>query len=205
MSHTIDPNRFPRVAAYLDQLPAGMASFPQCQVKSALFRAAITAQPLPELEPGALPEELMKLVREPPRQSDWLSEVAVMVYNMAIADTGKLTDAQFLNAILEVNRRSFSGPIYKMLLGLASPSLLIAAGGARWGTMHRGSTLAVEKTSSRDCEARLTFPPRLFTHLMLQDFARALQAALEASRAKNATVAVASWGEDFGCYLAQWS
>jgi hypothetical protein len=52
---------------------------------------------------------------------------------------------------------------------------------------------------------RLTFPPRLFTHLMLQDFSRAMQAALEASRAENTSVDVMGWGEDFGCYRARWS
>ncbi|MGI5860558.1 MAG: hypothetical protein ACOX6T_00710 [Myxococcales bacterium] len=204
MSQTVDPKLFPRVAAYIAQLPDGLASYPQCQIKGALFRSALSYLPLPEVEPGALPDEVLKLVREPPRQSDWIPEVAAMAYNVAYADARKLSDAEFLDVMLEANRRSFAGPIYKILLGLASPYLLVAAGGARWGTMHRGSTLTIEKSDSHECDGRLAFPPRLFTELMLLDFSRAMQAALEASRAKEATVTLTDWGEEFGFYVARW-
>jgi len=89
-------------------------------------------------------------------------------------------------------------------MGLASPHLLIAAGSAIWGAMHKGSAVKLETSKEGSLTARLTFPPRLFNRLLVESWGRSIQAAIDHSRAKSSAVRLIECSDSHGLFEAQW-
>jgi hypothetical protein len=97
-----------------------------------------------------------------------------------------------------------NGPLYRMLVAVASPAVLLQGAKMKWTSMHRGTDLEVTRTAT-GAEVRMTYPPHLYTTLNLAGFADGFEAILELSKARDVGVEVLSAGPT-GCrFVATWT
>lgn len=191
------------VAAYVEALPKGLASYSDYQQKGAIFREFLAGLRLRDLA-EQLPPELAELVRSPPPVNAWVSEVhAHAVYEAACAAFFSDQDA-FVEAAYEHNLRLIEGPLYGILFKLVSPERVLAGGVSRWTKFHRGQRLLIERVASGHAAVRLIAPPGLTTALLARCYGTGFRAALEAAGGTAVTIDVSPSGPGEYRYHASW-
>ncbi len=195
--------RYPRLSAYLAALPAGLGSYPECQVKTSLSLTHLEGMPLPRPDPSQVPEPLSRYLARPP-SSMWMPEVEARALSIAVADHFRMTDAQYLGWVKAQNRTFFRSLMYRSVMSFISPSWIIPKATARWAAVHRGSVLAAEFVGPTDVDVVLTFPPHLFAGLALQQLVAVFEAVFEHSNARNPKVTLATVDETRAVYRAHW-
>jgi len=178
----------PSITSYLDRLPVGVASYPECLVKASVFRNALAVKPLgPEV---ALPPEVRALVDHPPPVSVWIPEVQFNVITLAVRDTHFAADDLdgYLAWVLDQNRKLLGTPLYRALFLLVSPERLLLGLEKRWGTFRRGTELRLHRQAPGEVELRLVTPPFLHSQLAMEGLAMAFRAAVERAGARDARV-----------------
>jgi hypothetical protein len=192
----------PSYTRYLASLPGGLATHPDAQAKASLVRAFLEGQPADVLR--RLPEPLQPLVREPPIENAWIPEVQFCAFFHALCEALGHLPAARAAWIRSRNQSLFSGPLYRLLMTVASPERVLREAARRWGVFHRGSALDFEGFSDDGARVRLAFPPGLFDAFMLDAFSEAFAAALESARAKDPLVQVEASGPGFARFVARW-
>lgn len=174
---------------YLASLPDGMRSFPKCQVRGEVLDH--TLDWLGEVN-GTLDPVLRDWVRSYRplgRAMEWVPEVLLNCVSLQVADEGYPSGQAWLNDVYRRQRAIYQTPLYRALLLVLSPTLLMMGASDRWKAYRRGSTLAVDKwtktPAGRKTTATLEHPPGLHTELHLLSLAQALVAAVDASGAKG--------------------
>ncbi|MCA9613501.1 MAG: hypothetical protein H6721_14785 [Sandaracinus sp.] len=188
------------IERYLADLPAGLDSYPECQVKGSAFRSSLEvlgpeeAEQLPfargYLESGVLP-------------SAWYSEVHFAVLVLATR-ARYASEAALLDRIFEANLEMFRSKLYYRLMAFLTPAGLLKRGATNWAQFHRGSHFAVSAIGERDAQATLEFPKHLFTTLHARMFAKAFEAALVFNGAKDAKLDVEGIDATVVRYRASW-
>lgn len=194
----------PTVASYLDHLPEGEASYPDCTVKASLLRNALGARPLgPEVP---LPPTVRALVAHPPPVSVWIPEVHFNAVSIAIRDVhfgGPTLDA-YLAWVYDQNRRLFTTALYRALFFVLSPERLLVGMEKRWGSFRRGTEASVVERSSSAVEIRVTAPPFLYTETTVRGMAAALQSAIDCAGARRSHVEGAQLSPTEVAYRGRW-
>jgi hypothetical protein len=193
--------RYPRLAAYLAALPAGLDSYPECQT-----RGTLAAEFAADVSRGArdLPHEVAQLFAAQP--ATWIPEAQLAATILAVADHAGRGDDEHAEWVREKNRAVFRGVVYRSLMAFFTPAGLLEKASSRWESFHRGTALGVERLADRHVRARLEFPPHLVSGPLLpRAYGAAMQAALEHSRAKTATLEVEDVGATWVTYRARWT
>jgi len=193
---------YPRLAEYVRRLPRGLDSYPDVQIKALPVRKGLSDKPLPP-DP-ALPPAILRLLTMPLLASSWASSAAAHGMLLAIADHHRMTDAQYVQWALERNRLLLKEKVYHGLLSLASPALLLRGATSRWSTFHRGIELVIEHMGAYETAATLRFPSFLLNEMLAHGLAMGIQAALEASRAKELRFSVDAVTERSARLSASW-
>lgn len=132
--------RLPSVDRYLERLPRGLSSHPECQVKASVYRDALASHGL-ESVISELPRELRELVLEPPPVSSWVPEVYANSIMMAIRDVHFEPGTVGVTAYSEWTRQRnlllLTRPLYRALFLLLSPERLLKGLQRRWGAFRR--------------------------------------------------------------------
>ncbi|MFL5274609.1 MAG: DUF2378 family protein [Anaeromyxobacteraceae bacterium] len=191
--------RYPRVAAYLESLPRGLASHPQCEARSSIVVHFLAGT---ERVDEPLPREVAQLLTPP--TTLWTPEVRLAATMLAVADQERWSDAQHQAWLLARNRELLSGIVYRALMAFLSPAALLEKAAARWSSLHRGTELDVERSGEREVVGRLSHPPRLFT-AVAPAYGAAFQAAIEHSRARTACVTEEDVTATCATYRARWT
>src|SRR3954468_10098960 len=132
-----------RMESYLEALSAGLDSHPDCHHKASITRQVLERFPTDKLP--TLPAPLQELVDAPPPSSLWIPEVHATALFLAICDAQFTNDDAYVRYSLDFNRELLRSPLYRVLMFVAVPALLIPQVGKQWGALHRGSTLSAEK------------------------------------------------------------
>lgn len=173
----IQRQHFPSLARYLDALPHGLDSYPDCQAKVSLVRSMLEEHPLAKFVPE-LPTPLAELIRQPPPMSAWMSEVHLRAILRVIHDR-VLTDRRaFVKWTYEAQKRLLAGPVYRLLFSVMSVERLGDIAPSRWARFHRGSTMRVDYG---DMQSRVSFqfPPHLLDDLDLEASLAGIHVAIE--------------------------
>jgi hypothetical protein len=153
-----DRARFPTLALYLDRV-GGIDALPACQAKASVLRELLNEHALGSLADRALPAALQAFVRQPPPMNVWVSEVLSEAGYCAAYDFTFTSAAEATAANVRTNLRLFQLPMYRALMIVMTPSLLLRAASMRWSAFHRGSTLTVRESAAHSALAVLEFPP----------------------------------------------
>lgn len=179
------PTRFPLLQGYLDGLPDGLHSYPECRAKASLVRF-VTAR-CPEGEFTALPPPLAELVRSPPPATGWVPEVQYNALSLAVADLlGR--DASGFGALwYAVMDEMVQSPLYRVVLGLVSPTALLKTAAKRWGMFHVGTRLTAT-TSPDGLSLSIRHPAHLLDSVLAAGYVRVFEVLVAHSRQPKAQV-----------------
>ena len=135
--------QLPSVDRYLETLPKGAASYPECCVKASVLLSMLAAKPL--RTDVALPSALLALVDNPPALTEWIPEVhfnAVVLWVWEVHFGGR--DLESYRAwSLDHNRRLLGAPLYSVLFLVLSPDRLLNGMNNRWSAFRRGTELQI--------------------------------------------------------------
>lgn len=174
--------------AYLSSLPEGLRSLPRAQIKGNILDEQLEwlrelGVPLDPRVAGAV-----RSAQPLGRSMEWVSEVVCNAISLN-AYEGYPSEAAWTRAVYERQQRIFRTPLYRALMLVLSPTLMTMGAQQRWGAYRRGSELTVEKWQKSGPTmltfATLTYPPGLYTPLLLRGLGGMLRAAIEAAGAKE--------------------
>lgn len=199
----IDAARFPATAAYLASLPQGAASYPAHLAKASLYRKALEDRPLRDVR-GALPAELVTLIENPVPFSSWISQAAWRGVMRAIYDTHFHDEARYRAWIYRSNRAMFDSTMYKIMMSVVSPGVLLRGAELRWETFHRGVPLQVVRVGDRAASITMRYPAPLLDAFDLHVHSEAFRAAIDAAGARDSTVNAELVTPGHAAFSAHW-
>ncbi len=205
----MDHDRFPITAAYLERLPDGIRSHPQCLVKASVLRDVVDSRPLVTADLESLPAEVVQLVREPHPVSSWIPEVHALVVMLAVRDrhfaAGEEGSRTYEDWTYRRNRRLLARPLYRALFLLLSPDRLVRGVGRRWSMFRRGSSIEVVSREPGRVELEMISPPFLYEETVGRGLMGALRAATELAGGRAVEVELRSIEERSIRYELRWS
>lgn len=201
----LDPTRFPRAHQYLKSLPAGLDSFPECQINVHVLDHV--AMDHPQLAMATMsPKEIRDVLAG--HKGEWVTEATAGVVYMMVRDLCPL-DKDFLAWNFKNIARLFDRPLYRAMMRVLSTSLVVMGSTKRWSTFHRGTTMTAETVitleARRVARATLDFPEGLFNDLMLLQHCSTLEAALVASHATEPRAEYRRVGTGKAEFTASWA
>ncbi len=199
------PDPLPNLTRYLARLPAGLDSYPEARGKASLYRSMLDERLLEKARSCPLPSPLDQMVAAPHPVSSWIPEVHSNAMLLAIRDLAD-TDEQSFDAYSYARLRDlFAGPLYRVLLQLASPSLLIRAAAYRWDSFHRGSAFTLEDWSAHGAQIRIDYPRHLWNAQLGSGLRVGLQVILDISGARDCTLQVRDCTPETMRIVGRWS
>lgn len=129
----------PQLETYLASLPRGVDSHPQCVQKASVSREFLRFLPTGGLS-GQLPEQLEDLLARRLAASAWVPEAHASALLLAIHDLHFPGDeAGFVARSYVANKELLTGPLYRVLMLVASPSYLAKNAESRWNAFTGAS------------------------------------------------------------------
>lgn len=168
----------PHLRAYLDRLPAGLDSYPECRAKASLYRGMIDGL---GVDPAGLAPELVDLLEQPRPVTDWIPEVYSHAILLAQYDQHFDDVDVFAAHCYAYQHRMWSSKLYAFMMRFVSPPRLIASTSQRWAQFHRGSTLQATRTGDDSAEVVLETPPWIYDEVSLRALSEGMRAVLDRS------------------------
>lgn len=198
----LDARRFPRASAYLDALGGDLRAHPSCQAVGEMYLDV--RKSYPELvKDASLSPELAAQLNMPWKEGEWMSEVAGVVLFTMVRDAVFKDDESFLAWNYKRLGAIYRKPLYRALMLVMSPTLVLIGAANRWAAFHRGSTLRIEQEGGERVGV-LSYPQHLFSEPFLHSLRTAFQAGFDAAGAKNSRVTLASHSPTEARFLAKW-
>lgn len=187
---SIAADKYPVTARYIESLPNGLDSYPECQARTDA-RENVKREFSDIGSDSGLPQIIRDFFGNRYREN-WIPEVVSCALLLLVRDVGFKSDDDFLAWCYTGHKSLYLKPHYKIIIYILSPTLLLTGATNRWSTFHRGSTLTpkpiVKEGDFVQGYASLTFPPRLFNELLLRVQRGAYQAAIDATRVKDSRI-----------------
>lgn len=197
-------DRLPNLTRYVESLPHGFDSYPSARGKASLYRSMLDENLMAKARSFSLPAPLNRMLTTPYPVSSWIPEVHSNAMLLAIRDLACTDDDGFEAHAYAHLRRLFEGPLYRVLLKLASPSLLVRAAGYRWASFHRGSGFTVEASSAHGAEVRIEYPAHLWNPQLGLGLKAGLRAIVDISGARDCTMDVRDYTPQSLRIVGQW-
>ncbi|HVH99869.1 MAG TPA: hypothetical protein VM869_14200 [Enhygromyxa sp.] len=193
---------YPRLAAYLEQLPEGLDSHPSCLAKVSIHR---TVQAHANQRLCGLPSVLQAHLDESAPVDKWMPQCHSLALIIALVEARRLPPDEEAQWIRGAASLLFSTPMFKLLLWAISPRLMIKGADIRWSAFFRGSNLQAT-LGEREADVELLAPPGLFDPTLACIFADVLRAALRYAEYDASTTELELVGFEPGCvrYVVSW-
>ena len=203
VANQVDGNVFPLLHDYLQQLPDGLRSYPQCQVISGF--SVRLQRDLPDIwRDTRLPMALRSALREPWEEGSFLPQVLVTCQSLVMRDVLQTSESDYLRTANVVSWSVLSGPLYRAALHVMSPNLLLLNVSQRFSRFVRGTelvSLGGTKTSHR---LRMITPPHLCPPVWHRFYVNTFVNVLRASRAQEAEAQIIHESDTQTLYDLKW-
>ena len=197
------PTRFPRFEQYVSRLPKGLDSYPEYRCRASVYRIFTDKMDLASFPFEDVPVQIRTLLKSPFLHDSWLAEPPAVATILAAADFLGLDDAAARRWVDETNARLVGGRMYRTMMSLATPSILVALASRQWGVFHRGTKINVQR--GKPTMIRIDFPPFLYDELLAEATAAGIRHALTLSRAKDPTVEIEEHAPTHTIYRVAWT
>jgi hypothetical protein len=174
---------------YLERLPNGLRSFPEAQIRGEVLDDVLLW--LDEMEAPIHPHlhDLIRAYRPLGRAMKWVPEVLENALFLQVVDEGYPSEESIVQAVYRRQRAVFNTTLYRALMLILSPTLLMMGASDRWKAFRRGSELSVDRWTNtptgRITTATLRHPPGLYHRLHLLTIGEMMRAAIDACGAKD--------------------
>jgi len=202
----LDPVRYPSAAAYLASLPQGPASFPSCRMNRHVLEHVGADFPdlVTELDaPSAVVDVFTARVN-----GDWITEATGNVIYLMIRDRFFRDDAAFRAWNQQNIDRLVRNPVFRAIMVLLSPSLVVMGAAKRWGSFHQGTEMKTEPMGQAggrmQVRGSLTYPEGIYDRRLLELHCSTFLAALVAARATEPDVKLGAVTPGRAEYVASW-
>lgn len=198
----VDETRFAHLSRYLKELPAGLASYPECESKGTLFRTALQGN---AFDPSwnELPEALLEALRHPPLPTQWVPSVLADAAFFVVCDTYYPTAEAMLRWTYTRTMKVADSATYRVLTRVAGLRNFLRGAVKVHGLFQRGTHVTVE-LGQNEAHIVLSHPPYLhlgFNHLSNE---ASFAAALESAGARESSVEMTESKPDYATYVARW-
>lgn len=153
-------SRFPRLTDYLAKLPAGLASYPECQTKGVVLASALGDFPFHETW-NELQQDVLARIVTPPVATEWVSSVLTNAVQCVVADTYHPTDAQVLSYNRARTLRVADSVTYRTLARVAGVKILMRGAVRMHAMFQRGTDFRLVSVADREATLFLEHPPFL--------------------------------------------
>jgi hypothetical protein len=171
----------PKTDAYIDSLPDGLDSFPECLIRTDLYDN--TLEELPDVRKVPIVEQTLRQYKG----RKWMPEIYGSIINHGIRDACFASDRAYFEWLESFNGKIFQRPTYKAVVMLLSTQLLLMGAAQRWSSFHKGTHLEIAASQIRGdrrvASGELVFPHGLYDELQVRTHCHAIRAAMVASRA----------------------
>ncbi len=199
----VDAARFPRLAHYLDLLPEGIRSYPECESKGVLFRSAIDGHDLSDVI-DRLPPELRELIEEPPPAGVWVPAVLCDAAFHAVCDRFYPTDQAIRGWSEARTRTTATSRVYQRVMRAAGPGVFLRLAEPVHNRMFQRGTVVRIRVEGSQARLTLTHPPHLHITSKHATNVPMLRALLEHVGGRDIEVEMRESGPDGALYLARW-
>ncbi len=194
----------PRLRSYLQELPDGLDSHPECTCKGSIVGIMLAEESdATRAKLCELPAPLASMVRNPPVATSWVPEAHMIALHTAVLDLSGHDEPQARETAKAVNRSLFSTPMYRALGLLLRPDRLVRHAGSMWGTLHRGTQLTWSPRSGDTMPGLLTYPDYLVPRAMAVAWSTAMEALAELGGPK-ASCEVHEVGKNQAVFQVRW-
>jgi len=164
-----DPNQLPLAASYVARLPEGLDSYPSCRIRTEVTELLLRRFPRVLDHPG-LSLGFADRLRQALERGEWMSEAMGIAVRMVARDALFQSDAEYDAWAFESSQELYTRRVYRVLMYLISPSLVILGATRRWNAFRQGTNL-VSKSHANGGDLELAFTPHLYPPLVLGGFA----------------------------------
>ena len=199
----LDQVKYPGLADYLDALPDGLHSFPDCFTKGSLIRSLLDGRDVEALCVG-LPGELQAVVREPPLSGLWAPAVWNDAVFEAVCDAHYPSHAKIHAWTLERTVAVAHKPLYQAILRIPTTSLALRITTKTHRLFQRGSEMEVKSITDGEAVFELHAPRRLHSKRMLYSNAPMFEGIAKLTGATKAQCSMDRWGETGALYTCRW-
>ncbi|HET6347237.1 MAG TPA: hypothetical protein VFH51_20060 [Myxococcota bacterium] len=177
MALNLDPTLYPHLARYLDAVPGGLQAHPQCKTTSD-FTLRTRQDATEALAAATLPAPVRERLVAPWEPGEWIPTTNNVMLMLLMRDRVVRDDAAFWRYNLDRASEVFRQPLYKALMFVLSPSLMVLGAAKRWGKFHQGTELVSRDISRQSAKLEVRFPEHLFPELWLGGTSAAFCAAV---------------------------
>ncbi len=205
MESTLDRAIFPRAAAYVEAVGQGLEAHTVAKINADVFE--IMRQRFPTLIDGT---KVPTLVSDAflGRAGKWVPEVVGNTLYLMCRDRGLGSDEAFFDFGYRGTLELFDRAIYRVIMRVMSPTLVVMGAQKRWGAFHVGSELSPGKASREGdrtmVRATLRYPARLFPRLMIDYNAHVFRAAVDSAGAKSSKASVGNYTDTAADIEVSW-
>jgi hypothetical protein len=191
---------------YLAGLPQGIDSYADCVQKGSVSREFLRFMPSSGLV-GRVPKVVEQLIARPPSPSAWVPEVHVEALFLAVLEAHFPNEAEYLTRSYVANKELLTGPLYRVLMLVASPLFLVKNAESRWNAFHRGVSMVTDSLPTEKTGTglfHLAYPKLLLPEVLAKGYTTAFKAALEAAGGREVKAEVVKWGETRCDFSISW-
>jgi hypothetical protein len=180
---SFDSQLFPRTAAYVAALPGGLDAYPRCRVRTAVTKESTLEFPQVLEHPGIEPE-MRARIKASMNQGEWMPETIGTAVRLLIRDVVFDNDQDYFEWYFRVAEKLFTKPLFKVLMYVVSPTLVMLGASKRWSAFREGSAMTA-KVEQGKAVIELKFPENLYPEIALVGLGEVIRASVTAARARN--------------------
>lgn len=195
----LDAGRYPLLAEYIHALPGGLDAYPECEAKASLITSALDGHDTEAMLDG-LPDVVLDAIENPPPAGVWVPAALCDAVFFAVCDRYYPDEAAVKQWTYERTRAMAKNALYKALLRVPGPAILLKASAKAHGLFQRGTLFDIVLSKGR-AEIDLSFPPRLHVGLNLIANVALWQALVEITGGKQVESSMVSSTQTRASYL----
>jgi hypothetical protein len=188
---------------YLERLPNGLGSYPDCRSKGILIRSTAEAVPFHESW-NELPAAIANAFRSPPLPTAWVSTVLTNAVHCVIADTYYPVPAALLSWNYERTKRLSATPMYRMFAQLAGLKNFLRGAVKVHSFFIQGTDLGIT-FSAGGATITLEHPPYLHGGVVHLANEAVFRATLESAGATRVLVKMTESSPERAVFEASWA
>ncbi|RYE99784.1 MAG: hypothetical protein EOO77_34995 [Oxalobacteraceae bacterium] len=203
-NYLIDGAMYPSLKAYFDTMPQGILTHPSAQTR-AFYSIELRKRLGTKLAESKLPFTLKQALLASWKPDDWIPATTYAALSCICADTLWRTQQEFHAGMYETASVMYASMLFRAVMFIMSPSLMMMGAASRWNGFHKGTSLRAEAATKTSGRFILGYPSKLFAEPCLRSLGATFDCAISGAGAKNFTYKMTDVSDSNAVYQMTWS